>query len=124
MKGKDKVFDDFEISFYEGIVKRSPHYIEALIPLAEAYTKQGLYDKGLEIDQRLSKLCHNDPIIFYNLACSLNLVGQEREALKNLKKAIALGYDDFGHMKKDQDLKSLWRNPAFLKLFPAEKRAR
>lgn len=119
---KSKKVDDFDIHFYEGILKRSPNYIEALMPLAEAYTRRGRYDKGLEIDRRLSKLCKEDPIVFYNLACSFNLVGRERDALQNLKKAIKLGYCDFPHMKKDPDLKSLQNHPDFLKLFPKARR--
>ena len=62
---------DFEISFFEGIVRRRPDYIEALIPLAEAYTRKGLREQGLLIDQKLSRLCKDDHIVYYNLACSL-----------------------------------------------------
>jgi tetratricopeptide (TPR) repeat protein len=115
---KHKTNADFDISFYEGVVKRSPNYIEALIPLAEAYTRKGLFDKGLEIDRRLATLCKDDPIIYYNLGCSYALVGKNKEALKALKKAIQLGYDDFRHMRKDADLKPLHGEPAFENLFP------
>ena len=107
---------EFEIRFYEGIIKRSPHYIEALIPLAEAYTRKGLYRKGLEIDKRLAGLCADDPVVFYNLACSRALVGHKNEALAALKRAIDLGYDDFDHLRKDPDLKSLQQESAFKKL--------
>ncbi|HLD50067.1 MAG TPA: hypothetical protein VJC08_02600 [bacterium] len=106
---------DFEIQFYEGIIKSSPHYIEALIPLAEAYTRKGLYRKGLEIDKRLAALCGDDPVVFYNLACSRALVGHNKEAMAALKQAVKLGYRDFNHLLKDPDLKSLNANPAFKK---------
>ena len=36
---------DFEISFFGGIVRRRPDYVEALIPLAEAYTRKGLRER-------------------------------------------------------------------------------
>ena len=107
---------DFEIQFYEGIVKRSPQYIEALIPLAEAYTRKGLYKKGLEIDKCLASLCGDDPVVFYNLACSRALVGHKKEALAALKRAIELGYRDFAHLLKDPDLKSLHQELDFKKL--------
>ena len=108
---------DFEIRFFEGVLERRPDYIDALIPLAEAYTRKGLYKKGLEIDKRLSILCKKDPVIYYNLACSFALVGKKMEAINSLKKAIALGYDDFVHLRKDADLKFLHGSPAFEKLF-------
>ena len=47
---KNRVKEDslaFEISFYERILAEDPDFIDALIPLADAYTKHGLYKKGL-----------------------------------------------------------------------------
>ena len=107
---------DFEIQFYEGIIHRSPSYIEALIPLAEAYTRKGLYQKGLEIDKLLASLCAEDPVVFYNLACSRALVGHKKEALAALTQAIHLGYNDFAHLLQDPDLKSLHEEPAFRRI--------
>lgn len=107
---------DFEISFFGGIVRRRPDYVEALIPLAEAYTRKGLRERGLRIDQRLSRLCKDDPIVYYNLACSLALTEKTDEALKALEKAIDLGYRDFAYMRKDPDLESLLSHPQFKKL--------
>lgn len=110
---------DFEISFFGGIVRRRPDYVEALIPLAEAYTRKGLREKGLRIDQRLSMLCKDDPIVYYNLACSLALTQKTEEALEALGKSIQLGYRDFDYMRKDPDLQSLLSNPQFKKLTKA-----
>ncbi len=110
---------DFEISFFEGIVRRRPDYVEALIPLAEAYTRKGLREQGLLIDQKLSRLCKDDPIVYYNLACSLALAERTGEALKTLAKAIRLGYRDFAYMKKDPDLHSLAEHPEFKKMIQA-----
>jgi tetratricopeptide (TPR) repeat protein len=107
---------DFEITFYEGIVRRNPDYIDALIPLAEIYTRKGLYEKGLEIDKRLARLCKEDPVVHYNLACSLALVGKKKEAVETLRKAVNLGYREFDHMLRDADLKPLHGYPAFEKL--------
>lgn len=112
---------NFEIRFYEKLIKGKRDFVDALIPLAEAYTKKGWYDKGLQIDQRLSRLLKDDDVVHYNLACSLALMGQEKKALTALKKAVKLGYDDFRHMKRDQDLQSLHKNPEFLKLFKKKK---
>lgn len=110
---KSQNTEDFEITFYEGIVKQRPDYIEALMPLAAAYTQKGLYQKGLETDQRLAKLCKEDPVVHYNLACSYALLGKKKEALKILRRAVELGYCDFIHLRKDPDLKSLHGDPDF-----------
>lgn len=100
-------------------MRRRPDYVEALIPLAEAYTRKGLRAQGLRIDQRLSRLCKDDPIVYYNLACSLALTEKVDEALGALKKAIQLGYRDFDYMRKDPDLSSLLPHPLFKKLTQA-----
>lgn len=113
---------NFEIRFYEKLVKGKRDFVDALIPLAEAYTKKGWYDKGLKIDQRLSRLLKDDDVVHYNLACSLALMGQEKKALAALKKAVRLGYDDFRHMKRDPDLKALQQHPEFVKLFKRKKK--
>ena len=107
---------DFEITFFEALLGRNPRYIEAMIPLAEAYTRNGFYKEGLAIDRRLSRLCRQDPIVYYNLACSLALMGHKTESIETLKKAISLGYYDFIHMKKDRDLRCLHDLPAFKQL--------
>ena len=107
---------DFEIQFFEGVLKRRPDYIEAMIPLAEAYTRKGLYERGLEIDRRLSTLCKKDPIVYYNLACSFALVGKKKEALTALRQSIELGYSDFAHMRRDPDLKLLHEIILFKKM--------
>src|SRR4030042_6335077 len=95
---------DFEMRFYEGILKERPDCVNVLIPLGDAYTRKGLHQEGLAIDERLVRLRPHDPIVHYNLACSLSLVGKTKEALRLLKKAILLGYDDFAHLDKDADL--------------------
>jgi len=111
---KSKKPVDFEIAFFEGLVERKPDYIDALIPLAEAYTRQGLYDKGLKIDRRLSILREKDPVVHYNLACSYALVGKKQEAIQALKSAIQLGYVDLKYMGQDPDLETLREDAEFL----------
>ncbi|MGR3318736.1 MAG: tetratricopeptide repeat protein, partial [Candidatus Anammoxibacter sp.] len=64
---------DFNISFYEGILKENPCLVECLDFLGNAYTATGMYEKGLEIDKRLSRLRPNDSVVIYNLACSYSL---------------------------------------------------
>ncbi len=107
---------DFEINFFERLLKEDPQFVDALLPLAELYTKKGLHEKALELDWALSKLRPDDDLVFYNLACSLALLNRKEEALQSLEQAVKLGYDDLNHMKKDPDLKSLRQDPRFLAL--------
>jgi len=108
---------DFEIKFYENILKERPNFISVLILLGDAYTKKGFYREGLAVDKKLAKLKPDDPIVHYNLACSLSLVGETKEALKVLKKAVLFGYNDFSYISKDSDLKNLRESSAFKNFF-------
>jgi tetratricopeptide (TPR) repeat protein len=94
----------FEIKFYERLLKDKPEFADALAPLAEAYTRAGWHEKGLAIDQKLSRLRPDDGVVFYNLACSYSLLEKLDEAFKALGRAIELGYNDFAHMDTDADL--------------------
>lgn len=107
---------DFEIGFYEKLLKKKPDYIEALIVLGDTYTKRGFYQKGLEIDKRLTRLKPDDPVVFYNLACSYSLLNLIDEACAVLKKAIELGWRDFRWLKKDPDLENLRKDPKYNQL--------
>lgn len=107
---------NFEISFYESLLQKDPGFIDALIPLAENYTRAGRYEDGLKIDLKLSELLPKDPTIHYNLACSYSLLNKIPEAVETLKKALTLGYKDFEHMKEDPDLSNLRSHPDYQEL--------
>ena len=102
---------DFEIKFYQELLKQQPDFINVLIPLGDVYTRKGFYKEGLAVDEKLTQLLPNDPVVHYNLACSLSLVGRPNEALTKLKKAVLLGYDEFSFMSKDSDLENVRKLP-------------
>ena len=108
---------DFEVLFYEGIVQKKGDFLEALAALGNLYTRKGMYQKGLVVDQKLSQLRPDDPVILYNLACSYSLLGERDLALRTIKKAINCGYDDFGHLERDQDLVNLRQDNRFMRYF-------
>ncbi len=105
--------DEFEISFYEGIIKNKPDFIEALVALGDLYTRNGYYTKGLIVDQKLEVLCPDDPVVLYNLACSYSLLNRIDESLAVVKRAVKKGYTDFQHMKADTDLDNLRKDKRF-----------
>ena len=99
--------EQFEIQFFEGVLKGSPNFVEALIALGDLYTKHGFFEKGLHVDQKLVQLKPDDPIVLYNLACSYSLLGNLEKAFRVIQIAVARGYDEFDFMQKDSDLKKL-----------------
>ena len=104
---------DIQIQFMEGVVRRDPRYVEALQLLGDNYTKRGRYSEGLNVDERLAALEPENPLVFYNLACSYSLTDQCDLAADAIEKALTLGYRDFNWMVKDPDLKKLRAHPRY-----------
>ena len=107
---------DIEIDFLEGVLKRDRRYVEALQLLGDDYTRRGRYEEGLRVDCRLARLCPDDPLVYYNLACSFSLTAEHRKAIKALRKAIDYGYRDFDHLRRDKDLAPLRKQPIYVDL--------
>jgi len=101
---------EFEIAFYENILKDAPNFVQALTVLGDLYTRAGHWQKGLKVDLKLFSLRPSDPLVLYNLACSYALLNQARPAFTALSRAIELGYDDFTYLKNDTDLENLLKD--------------
>ena len=56
--GKDDI--EFEIEFYESVLKGAPNFAQALSVLGDLYTRAGFWQKGLDVDVQLSKLRPHD----------------------------------------------------------------
>ena len=104
---------DVKIGFMEGVVKRDPDYVEALQILGDDYTRRGKYDAGLKVDEQLSQLRPDDPVVQYNLACSYSLTGNFNQAAAALERAIDVGYRDFRWLGQDPDLAELREHPVY-----------
>ena len=81
--------------------------LDVLAALGDLYTRQGFYQKGLEIDRKLVGLRPEEPAFHYNLACSYSLLGELDTAFGALRLAIQLGYSEFEHLSQDPDLENL-----------------
>lgn len=103
----------FEIKFFEDVLKADPCEEGSLIMLGHIYTRQGKYEQGLDMDQRIVRLRPDDPVAFYNLACSLSLVGRIDEAFNALEQAVRRGYEDAQHLLEDPDLARLREDERF-----------
>ena len=107
---------EFEIKFFEAILRRIPRDASVMEILGGLYTKEGRIDEGLKMDRRLVRLQPDNATAHYNLACSLALIGESEEAIDELRAAFERGYADLGHLEIDTDLDSVRDLPAFLSL--------
>jgi tetratricopeptide (TPR) repeat protein len=104
---------DFDVEFYERILRGQPNDIRLLRLLGELYARKGRYDRSLEIDQKLVELLPEDAVAHYNLACSLAMRRVPDAAVESLARAIQLGYNDFAHLEDDPDLNNLRSLPQY-----------
>jgi tetratricopeptide (TPR) repeat protein len=113
MSAKPKSDPHFEIAFYEAVHRRCPDYVDVVGLLGGLYTKVGRNADGLRMDRKLVRLEPENATAHYNLACSLALCKKRPDALRSLRKAVSLGYDDRDWMMQDPDLETLKSDPAF-----------
>lgn len=104
---------EWEIGFFESVLKRDPGYVDVVAILGGLYTKTGRIAEGLRMDRRMVKLQPHDATAHYNLACSLALSDRRADALRALERAIELGYADYDWMENDPDLGCLHDYPEF-----------
>lgn len=113
---------DVQINFIEGVVRRDPGYVEALQLLGDTYTKRGRFTEGLGVDERLAQLEPENPMVFYNLACSYSLTDKCELAAQALQRAFQLGYRDFAWLARDPDLRKLRKHPLYAQIRVAVRR--
>jgi tetratricopeptide (TPR) repeat protein len=104
---------DFEINFFRGVLERYPEYVDVLRVLGNSLTRRGRVREGLEIDKHLLRLRPLDALVHYNLACSYALLRQADLAIKALRRALELGYNDFHYLRQDADLDTIRQDPRF-----------
>lgn len=107
---------DWDIHFYERILKRNPQDSDVVEILGSLYTRKGRIEDGLRMDRKLVRLLPDSANAHYNLACSLALKRRKADAVKALRRAVDLGYHDVEWMLEDPDLQCLKDYPAFDRL--------
>ncbi len=114
---------DFDLGFFERILDRDPGFVDVLRCQGELLSRKGQHERALAIDRRLAVLLPEDPVVQYNLACSLAQVGETRAAIAALRQAIQHGYRDLAHLETDSDLDGLRREPEYRALLSELKAA-
>jgi tetratricopeptide (TPR) repeat protein len=112
----DRIFSSFEIRLAKAIIDHDPRHVEAHTILGAALTRAGRHEEALEVDLKTTTLLRNEPSAFYNLACSYSVLNRIDESVAALRKALDLGYRDFNHLLKDEDLKNVRSDPRFREL--------
>jgi len=115
-RGAEERFHDFEIQLSRALLRLDGKRVDALMMLGHSFTHKGLYKQVLVVDCKLVALRPDDPIIFYNLACSLSNLGELDESLDAIKKSLDLGYRDIPYMLADPDLENVRQDPRFKRL--------
>ena len=78
--------------------------------------RRGEYARTLQLDRRLVRLIPDDSIAWYNLSCTYAVLGMIDPAFSALQRSLELGYRFVARLRKDPDLKTLRRDPRFLRL--------
>jgi len=107
---------EFEIDFFEELLRRRPDYADALAVHAANLRDKGQLRDSLKLDQKLVELRPSDPKARYVLACLYSVLGQRDLAVQCLKRAVELGWHDFTAMAHEADLSSLREDPRFAEL--------
>lgn len=107
---------DFEIDFFGRLLERDPCFVDAVRAQAGNLAARGLHARALQLDRRLVRLTPDDPIAWYNLACTYTVLGMIEPGLFALQRALELGYSHHGRLLRDPDLKALRRDPRFDRL--------
>lgn len=104
---------EFQAEFLGKALARRHGNFEVLSELASILTRLGRLEEGLAADEQLVRLAPKEPIVHYNLACSLARLGRIDPAIDALEHAESLGYQDVPHMEEDEDLASLRSSPRY-----------
>ena len=107
---------DFDIEFFDSILKRHPDYVDVLRCQGQLLSRKGLHARAMQADLRLVQLVPGDGVAHYNLACSLAVMGEAKEAVAELRQALLQGYTDIDYMEADRDLDTLRDEASYIEL--------
>ncbi len=122
-----RLFADLRIGELKGRAAKDPAGEETLAAkrlLSTLSAQTGFYLPQLYLERknyRRAEICYavaaevepGRPDIWYNLAATRSRDGQGKQAIEDLKHAVALGFKDAALLEKDDDFAALHGDPAF-----------
>lgn len=84
--------------------------------IANLYYQRKEYSESITFYNKELSIAQENPIAFYNLACSYSLIGNIEASLKNLEKSISLDKNYIEMAKNDKDFENIKNHPDFIKL--------
>ena len=106
--GRDLSQEDFDREFFGSILRTErKKYGRRQTPGRVACRDMATMQNALRLDRLLTERQPEDPVVHYNLACSLSMSGELNLAVAALARALELGYSDFAHIQADPDLDPL-----------------
>jgi len=84
-----------------------PNFIPGLYNLALSQALVGRFNDSISSFEQLVALQPDNSLYYYNVACLYSLQDEKETAVAWLKKAVALGYDNWDYIIKDDDLKNI-----------------
>jgi len=107
---------DFEIEFYEAILKRNPEQTEALAALAANLRKKQRYKESLRLEEQRRQLRPHDPRCLVDTARCFARLGQPEWAMKLLEEAAQKRYRGLAQLLREEDFAGLREHPRFAAL--------
>jgi len=74
---------------------------------------KNVIQKGKEYILQMLEIVPNHAVALYNLACAESLLGNVKESIANLERAIDAGYQDLEHMLGDADFNNIKNTEGF-----------
>jgi adenylate cyclase len=94
----------------------NPHDARARYMGAANFATMGDRAKAIEWADLALRSSSDEPMVYYNAACTFAVLDENQRALELLERAVELGWGDRTWMESDSDLKTLRNNPRFCAL--------
>jgi len=83
---------------------------------------KNVVQKGKDLLLKMLEMVPNHMVTLYNLACAESLLGNVKEAIHTLDKAVNAGYRDLTHMINDHDFENIKNTEGFKQIVEKLKR--
>jgi serine/threonine protein kinase/Flp pilus assembly protein TadD len=104
------------LELYPRYLSQHPDDARAHILYATDLAQVGKIEEAKIEGAKALELSPDDALMQYNGACFYARMGESKQAIDYLRKAITTGWENFEWMKRDTDLDSIRNEPEYLKL--------